>query len=409
ARKRARRAAPAHLGAAAAAATRPARATPVPGAAELKQLESLHHDPTAPARNVDWLLLVAAGALSVLGAAMVFSTTKGAGASADTSYLGREIVFLLLSVVVLAVTALVDYRRLRELTPAVYLVTLFLLGGVLVLGTNIKGAQAWYAFGPFQLQPSEPAKIALIVTLASVLSAQRHRLDGLRLVVVLVLAGVPMGLILLQPDLGTCLVFVTVTLGMLVTAGVRVRYLVGLLLVGVVGVVAVLNSGMLADYQRDRLTVFLTGAEGASARREAYNIEQSETAISLGGVRGWGFGSGPQTQAGFVPEQETDFIFTAVGEELGFVGAAGLLVLFGVVATRTLRSAQLARDDFGALLCIGVLVMLAFQLFQNVGMTMGIMPITGIPLPFVSYGGSSLLTTWAAVGLVLNVRMRRFR
>ena len=373
------------------------------------RVASLQDDPTTPARNVDWLLLASAAALSVLGAAMVYSTTKGSGPDADTSYLGREIIFFLLSGIVLAVASLVDYRRLREIAPALYIATLVGLGGVLVLGTNIKGAQAWYAFGPFQLQPSEPAKIAIIVMLAAVLSANRHRLVGLRLAAVLVLAGIPMGLILLQPDLGTCLVFVAVTFGMLLAAGVQARYLVGLLLIGVIGVAAVLNSGMLADYQRDRLTVFLTGAEGASSRGEAYNIEQSETAISLGGVRGWGFGNGPQTQAGFVPEQETDFIFTAVGEELGFLGAAGLLALFGVLATRTLRSAQLARDDFGALICIGILVMFAFQLFQNVGMTMGIMPITGIPLPFVSYGGSSMLTTWAAVGLVLNVRMRRFR
>lgn len=375
----------------------------------MRQLDSLHDDPTAPSRNVDWALLVAAAALSMLGAAMVFSTTRGSGPEADTSYLGREIIFLLLSAGVVAATSLVDYRRLREAAPIIYLCSLGLLGGVLVAGTNIKGAQAWYAFGPFQLQPSEPAKIALVVTLAAVLSAWRARLGLPRLVVVLLLAAVPMGLILLQPDLGTCLVFVAVTFGMLVTAGVQARYLAALLVLGAVGVVAALNSGVLADYQRDRLTVFLTGAEGSSSRREAYNIEQSETAISLGGVRGWGFGQGPQTQAGFVPEQETDFIFTAVGEELGFIGAATLLVLFGVVASRTLRSAQLARDDFGALLSVGILVMLAFQLFQNVGMTMGIMPITGIPLPFVSYGGSSLLTTWAAVGLVLNVRMRRFR
>jgi rod shape determining protein RodA len=375
----------------------------------VRQLESLDHDPTSPAHNVDWVLLAAAAALSVLGAAMVLSTTKGGSTGSDASYLGREVLFLVISGVVLAVTSLVDYRRLREAAPVVYLGALGLLAGVLVVGQDIKGAQAWYGFGPFQLQPSEPAKVALIVTLAAVLSAQRARLSLPRIAAVLVIAGIPMGLILLQPDLGTSLVFVAVTFGMLVTAGARARYLVALLVVGVVGAVAVLNSGMLADYQRDRLTVFLTGAEGASARSEAYNIEQSETAISLGGLRGWGFGNGPQTQAGFVPEQETDFIFTAVGEELGFVGAAGLLVLFGVVALRTLRSAQLARDDFGALICIGVLVMLAFQLFQNVGMTMGIMPITGIPLPFVSYGGSSMLTTWAAVGLVVNVRMRRFR
>ncbi len=373
------------------------------------RIDSLHDDPTSPARNVDWVLLVAAAALSILGAAMVFSTTKGTGDAADTSYLGREIIFLIVSAVVVAVSALVDYRRLREIAPAMYVVTLALLAGVLVVGTNVKGAQAWYAFGPFQLQPSEPAKIVLIVMLAAYLASRRNRLDGWPLLITLVLAGVPMALIMLQPDLGTTLVFVAVTAGLLIASGVKARYLGALALVGLLGVVAVLNSGFLEGYQRDRLTVFITGGQGASARAAAYNADQSQTAISLGGLRGWGYGKGPQTQAGYVPEQQTDFIFTAVGEELGFVGSAGLLVLFGVVALRTMRSAQLARDDFGALICVGVLVMLAFQLFQNVGMTMGIMPITGIPLPFVSYGGSSMLTTWASIGLVINVRMRRFR
>ena len=217
-----------------------------------------------------------------------------------------------------------------------------------------------------------------------------------------------MALILHQPDLGTVLVFAALTLGLLTAAGLRLRYLVALAVLGAVGVGLVLNSGMLETYQKDRLTVFITGGE-KDAQGAAYNLEQSKIAIGLGGITGRGFGEGPQTQNDYVPEQQTDFIFTAVGEELGFVGGAAVLGLFLLLSLRTLRAAHLARDDFGTLICVGVLIMIVFQAFQNVGMSMGIMPITGIPLPFVSYGGSSLLTTYAGIGLVLNVRMHRYR
>ena len=170
--------------------------------------------------------------------------------------------------------------------------------------------------------------------------------------------------------------------------------------------VGLLSSGLLADYQKDRLTVFLN--PGAGLQAEAYNLNQSKIAIGSGGVLGKGLFNGTQTQLDIVPEQHTDFIFTAVGEELGFIGAATLLVLFAVIGWRIWRIAQLSRDQFGVLLCVGVLSMLAFQIFQNAGMTMGIMPITGIPLPFVSYGGSSTIALFAALGLVQNVHMRRF-
>jgi rod shape determining protein RodA len=287
-------------------------------------------------------------------------------------------------------------------------VTLLALVGVLVAGSNRKGHQAWFAFGPLQLQPSEPAKVALIVVLAAYLSKHRSQMGLAPVIVTLVLAGVPMGLILLQPDLGTILVFMAVTVGLMATAGVRGRHLAALTVLGIIGVIVVLHSSVLEQYQKDRLTVFITGG-AADSQGAAWNLDQSKSAIGLGGLTGRGYGNGPLTQAAYVPEQQTDFIFTAVGEELGFVGGAVVLGLFLVVTLRVLRAAHLARDDFGTLLCVGVLIMIAFQVFENVGMCMGIMPITGIPLPFVSYGGSSLLSTFAGIGLVLNVRMRRYR
>ena len=377
-------------------------------ATSARSLRSLDRDPTAPIRNLDWALLGLALVLNAIGAAMIYSATKGSDAHVDTTYLGKEILFVLLSMGVLAVTALIRYDRIQRWAPAIYILTLLSLAGVLAVGSSRKGAQAWFAFGPLQLQPSEPAKVALILVLAAYLSANRHRLDAPRLITALIIAGVPMGLILLQPDLGTVLVFAALTLGLLTVAGLRLRYLVALAVLGAVGVGLVLNSGMLETYQKDRLTVFITGGQ-KDAQGAAYNLEQSKIAIGLGGITGRGFGEGPQTQNDFVPEQQTDFIFTAVGEELGFIGGAAVLGLFLLLSLRTLRAAHLARDDFGTLICVGVLIMIVFQAFQNVGMSMGIMPITGIPLPFVSYGGSSLLTTYAGIGLVLNVRMHRYR
>ncbi|MGD9752811.1 MAG: rod shape-determining protein RodA [Acidimicrobiia bacterium] len=373
-------------------------------------VESLRRDPGAPHRHLDWSLLGLSVGLAVVGLAMIFSATKGSGPTPYTGMVARQMMALLLGLGVMGALAFIDYRRLREWAPLFYAGALGLLGAVLVLGQNVKGAQAWFAVGGFQLQPSEPAKLAIIVVLAAYLAAHRNTLGAGHLVAALALAAVPMALILLQPDLGTMLVFAVVALTLLAVAGVRARYLAALVLLGVIGTVVVLNSDLLAQYQRDRLLVFIErSSDRDSGLAESYNVDQSETAISLGGLTGRGWGNGPQTQEGRVPEQQTDFIFTVVGEELGFIGASVVLGMFLALALRIWRVAQLAKDDFGALLCCGVLAMLVFQVFENVGMSMRIMPVTGIPLPFLSYGGSSLLTSCAGIGIVLSVHMHRFR
>jgi rod shape determining protein RodA len=310
----------------------------------------------------------------------------------------------------LVVTAMVDYRRYREMAPLVYGGVLLLLVMVVTgLGSERKGSQAWFQIGPFQLQPSELAKIVVIVTLASVIAHFNSELDARRLLVVLGVAGVPMALIMLQPDLGTTLVFVAVGMGMLLIGGAQVRHIVALTIAGIIGVAVVLNSGMLETYQQCRLTSFLEQQNQDCAERDsAYNQDQAKVAIGSGSMLGAGLFQGTQTRLDIVPEQHTDFIFTAVGEELGFVGAGTLLALLSIIAWRIWRTAQLARDPLGTLICVGVLAMFVFQVFENIGMTMGIMPVTGIPLPFMSYGGSSTLTAFIAMGLVLNVHMRRF-
>jgi rod shape determining protein RodA len=372
----------------------------------------LGSNPAAAWRHLDLVLVGAVAAVSAIGALMVYSATRGPGGDGNpyvTSFLQKQALFVVIGFGVMALTTLIDYHRVRDFAPLAYLGCVGLLALVVSpVGSNRNGAQAWFDLGPFQLQPSELMKLALIVTLAAVVAQFRDDLDLRRLAVVLVLAGIPLGLIMMQPDLGTALVLISITTGVLLVGGARPKHLLVLMLVGVIGVAVVLNSDMLADYQRARLTTFLSQGEGADLRTEAYNLEQSKIAIGAGGMLGQGLFEGPQTRLGNVPEQHTDFIFTAVGEELGFAGAGTLLALFGIICWRVWRTAQLARDDLGALICVGVLSMLLFQIFENVGMTMGIMPITGIPLPFVSYGGSSTLASFAALGLVLNVHARRF-
>jgi rod shape determining protein RodA len=371
----------------------------------------LGSNPAAAWRHLDLVLVGCLVAIASIGTLMVYSSTRGPGGDAayDASFLRKQALYMVLGFGAMAVTTLIDYHRVRDFAPLAYLGGVGLLALVISpLGSNKKGTQAWFDLGPFQLQPSELMKLALIVVLAALVAQFRDDLDLRRLAIVLLVAGVPLGLIMRQPDLGTALVLVSVTAGMLLVGGAEPKHLAALALVAVVGVAVVLNSDMLAEYQRDRLTTFLSQGSDEGLRSEAYNLEQSKIAIGAGGVFGQGLFEGPQTRLGNVPEQHTDFIFTAVGEELGFAGAGTLLALFAILSWRIWRTAQLARDDLGALVCVGVLSMLLFQIFENVGMTMGIMPITGIPLPFVSYGGSSTLAAFAAMGLVLNVHSRRF-
>ncbi|HEV7757454.1 MAG TPA: rod shape-determining protein RodA [Acidimicrobiales bacterium] len=360
-------------------------------------------------KHVDLLLLLCAVAISALGALMILSATRGTDPDAyDLSFLRRQLMFEGMGFAAMVLVALVDYRRWRDRAWLPYLAIVVMLGLVLTaVGTEQRGTQAWFQIGAFQLQPAELAKVVAIVVVASFLGRSEPPLQARWVGGALVLLGLPMALILLQPDLGTAMVFVAIALGMLLVAGAKLRHLVVLVAVGTIGVIGVLNSDLLEKYQRDRLTTFLDQDHNLAAK--TYNLNQSKIAIGSGGAGGKGLFEGTQTRLGNVPEQHTDFIFTALGEELGFAGSATLLALFWLLCWRIWRIAQMSRDRYGMLLCVGVLSMLVFQVFQNVGMTMGIMPITGIPLPFMSYGGSSTLAAWIAIGLVLNVHMRRFR
>jgi rod shape determining protein RodA len=363
----------------------------------------------SPLRHFDWLLVGATLGITALGLVMIYSTTHRRVAGDPFYFVKRQGLFALIGVVAMVVVISIDYRRLRDYAIVFYGGTVFLLLAVLApVGSNIKGHQAWFQLpGGFTLQPSELAKFGIIVALAAYCNQYRGEIDAWRLSTIIVLACVPIGLVLLQPDLGTVMVLAVIIVALLAVAGVTGKQLIVLGLLAATGIYAVVGLGLMKQYQIDRLTNFID-PESGSSQGSAYNQEQSKQTIANGRITGEGLEKGAQTQGGFVPEQHTDFIFTSVAEELGFIGSVVLLALFAIVMWRTWRTARLSRDFFGVLVCVGVLAMLAFQMFENIGMTMGIMPITGIPLPFMSYGGSSLITTFACVGLVANVSMRRF-
>ena len=365
----------------------------------------------SPWRHVDLSLVISVVLLACYGLLMIYSATRvrlDEQGIDPTFYLQRQAMFVAIGLAVMTAVTLFDYRVYRDFAVLIYGGTVGILLLVLSpLGAEHKGQQASFDIGPFQMQPSEFAKVALIICLAAYVSTLREQvIDGRRLLVILGVAGLPMGLIYLQPDLGTTLVFGAILLGMLLIGGAKARHLVLLLLGVVLAMVLVVQLGVLKQYQLDRLTSFLDPQN--DTQRSAYNLDQSKTAIGSGGMFGKGLFQGSQTNLSYVPEQHTDFIFTAVGEQLGFFGSALLLTLFSIIVWRTWRAAALARDVAGTLMCVGVIAMFTFQIFENVGMTMGIMPITGIPLPLMSYGGSSTLATFAGIGLVLNVHMRRF-
>jgi rod shape determining protein RodA len=322
--------------------------------------------------------------------------------------LNRQVTFSLIGLAVMVVVATFNYRRLRTWAFPLYLAGLAMLVAVLTpLGASAKGAQRWINLGFFQLQPSEFMKLAVLVFLAFVLSERRGHpgLGAVFWAVVFVL--VPAALIYKQPDLGTLLVLMALLLTLLVAGGTRARVVLIIILLGVSSVIGVLHLHVLKEYQLARLTAFLDPSSDKA--RTGYNLDQALNAVGSGQLTGKGLFKGTQTNLDFVPEVQTDFIFTAVGEELGFVGSVVLLGLFAIFLWRGLRIAMMSKDLFGTMLAAGVVAMLAFQMFVNIGMTIGVSPITGIPLPFVSYGGSSMITTYIATGLLLNVHMRRLQ
>jgi rod shape determining protein RodA len=364
-------------------------------------------------RHLDVPLLASTAGLSMIGVVIVYSATRGIYPLEPTYYVKRQVMYLVLGGVVMLIATFVDYRKLEQLGYPIYaaivLSLLAVFGFHSGVSTSLGGAdgsaQRWIPLGPIHLQPSELGVVGIIIVVG--VYAQRHEdaLGPRRIVAMLLLAAIPMLLVFKQPDLGTTIVMGVVVAALLTMAGVRLRYLVLLVLLAAAGIVAAVHVHLLKGYELQRLTSFFE--PGKATADQKYNLDQAMTAIGAGGLKGAGLFNGQVTNLGYVPEQYADFIFSAVGEQLGFVGSVVVIGLFGVLVLRILRAIQVARDTLGRMICAGALAFLVFSVYQNIGMNVGLMPITGIPLPFLSYGGSAIIAFYAVIGLVANVEIRR--
>jgi rod shape determining protein RodA len=366
--------------------------------------------------RLDWILMVAVLALLTLGTLLVWSATSHRAdltGGDTTAYLRKQLVNVVIGLVLMVLVLATDHRWVRIVAPLVYLGSIAGLVLVLTMGSTVNGSRSWLQLGGMSIQPSEFAKLAVVIGMA-LWVAERADVRRLRTVTarndvadvvgMLTIAAVPAVLILLQPDLGTMLVLSATVLGVVAISGAPRRWLALLAAGGVTAAVAAVAGGFLKQYQLERFLAFTN--PDLDPRGAGYNVEQARIAIGSGGLTGEGLFSGSQTRAGFVPEQHTDFVFTVAGEELGLLGAGLLIALLGVVIWRALAIASRTDDVFGRLAAAGIACWFGFQAFQNVGMCLGIMPVTGVPLPFVSYGGSSMFAGLLAIGLLQNIHLR---
>ncbi len=367
---------------------------------------------TTDIRRYDPVLFGCGLALSLIGAILVWSATRGRLLATDdnpNNFLTRHLLNLAIGIVLGWAVTRVDYRTLRAYTPLVYGVVITMLLVVLSpIGTTINGAKAWITLpAGFTIQPGEFAKIIVILAMAMVLSERdvgRDRPSDSDVRQALIWAAGPVALIMLQPDLGTVLIIGTIIVAVVAVSNARSLWVIGLLGGAVVVALLAIALGVLDQYQLDRLLTF-TDPE-RDLQGVGYNTAQARIAIGGGGLLGQGLFNGNQTQGAFVPYQQTDFVFSVAGEELGLIGATVIIGLVGIILWRGIQIARLARDPFGRLVAVGVVAWFAFQAFENIGMNLGIMPVTGVPLPFVSYGGTSMFAAWIGIGLLQSVHIR---
>jgi rod shape determining protein RodA len=359
--------------------------------------------------NLDWSFVIAVAALIGVGLTAVYSATYSMEGGRHSLFV-KQVWFLGIGFGVMFVTQLFDYRTLERWAYVLYGGMLLSLVAVLVAGRTGMGAQRWIALGPLTFQPSELAKIILIITLARYYSNDGvtggHTLGQIVKPVVLVL--IPMGLVIKQPDLGTALMLLFIFCAMTVMSGVKLRSFIQLVVASALAMPVAWGFfwGHLKDYQKKRILTFLSPESDPSGA--GYHVIQSKIAIGSGALTGKGFLNGTQSQLNFLPERHTDFIFSVISEEWGFLGSMLVLALFLFIILWGAETAHKAKDRFGAMLAVGITSMLTFYVVINVGMTLGIMPVVGVPLPLVSYGGTSALTTLFALGLLLNVNMRKY-
>jgi len=350
--------------------------------------------------KLDWVLIAVAVLLVFVGLLSLYSISSSGG----VNYFFRQAVFTFLGLGAVFFVASTDYRSLQRYSTTLYFVTASVLALVLLFGTTVNGTAGWLSFGIFQVQPVEVAKVTLIIFLASFISKKKSELgEWARVIASLVLTAVLIFLVLRQPDLGSALVLAAIWVGMILASGLRFKHL---LVLGLFGATLVFGSWFaLADYQKARIDTFLHPENDPQGT--GYNVLQAMVAVGSGGISGKGLGYGSQSQLSFLPEKHTDFIFAVVAEELGLVGGLFVISLYGVLLYRIRRIGTLATDNFGYLLSLGIMIMVFVQVLVNIGMNIGLLPVTGIPAPLLSYGGSSFLSICFSLGLLLSIYLRK--
>lgn len=374
-------------------------------------LGNLRSSPSDPGRNIDWVLMALVAALATIGCFVIYSASR-TKLDDPYVYVTRQVVFLIAGVIGMVIVMALDYEQLRERARFLYGVTVMLLVLVNIMGSVSGGARLSFDLGPLKLQPAEFAKATVLLALASYLAQERSdEVSYPRFLGGLILVGVPGALIIIQPDLGSASVLVAMAMGVLLVAGARMKYIALITAMALATVVAAVVSGIVNRYQLARIEAFFNQNSTDPALVDyIYQPRNAVRAIATGGITGKGWLEGPLTNArNDIPVQWADFPFSAVGEQFGLVGCAVLVGLFALVLLRIWRIAHLSKDMLGTYICAGVFTMILWQVFQNIAMTLGIMPVTGLPMPFISYGGSSLLAFFAMIGLVQNVHMRRYR
>ncbi len=374
-------------------------------------LGNIKASPSDPSRNIDWVLMLILAAVATIGCFVVYSASR-TKQSDPFLYVTRQVVFMIAAVIAMIVVMMVDYEMLRERARFFYGVSIMFLVLVIIAGTVSGGARLSFDVGPLNLQPAELSKATVLLALSAYLAEERSdEVSYPRFLGGLIMVGVPSALIIVQPDLGSASVLVAMAMGVLLVAGAKPKYILLITLMSAATVVAAVVSGIVNRYQLRRIEAFFAqDSDDAALRDYIYQPRNAIRAIATGGVRGKGWLQGPITNArNDIPVQWADFPFSAVGEQFGLIGCGVLLGLFALMLLRIWRIAHLSKDMLGTYLCAGVFTMILWQVFQNVAMTLGIMPVTGLPLPFISYGGSSLVTYFVLIALVQNVHMRRYR
>ncbi|ASY18795.1 rod shape determining protein RodA [Candidatus Planktophila versatilis] len=380
----------------------------------------LNRNPYRRARNksffsgFDPILSTAVGGLLIIGTLLVYAATRdwySANGLDPEYYLKRHVINIVIGLALAWGTTIIDYRLLRAYTPFIW--GFGVLGLILVLipgvGSEINGAKAWIRLpAGFQIQPAEIAKISIIIGISMLLSERTHNSDEPStndILKALAVAALPILLILRQPDMGTVFIISASVVTILAVSGAPMKWIVGLILLAVIGGFVATKTGIVNDYQVKRLQSFVN--PNADTQGAGYQLRQARITVGSGGLIGTGLFNGPQTNGRFVPEQQTDFIFTVAGEELGFVGCSVIILLLLTILMRAFGIARRSTDPYGTLVCTGVIAWFAFQIFENIGMTLGLMPMTGVPLPFLSYGGSSMFANLIGIGLLQNVHARQ--